>query len=92
MKAKLIRESLNEDYYKEHGLNIYDKIVDYVIGISDFVGSEEEKEALREEYKNIILNSDLLRGIIERAEQRGEAESIEDIVKLGKIVYNYIEN
>lgn len=92
MKAKIVRESLNEDYYSDHNLDVYDKIVDYILGITEFEGTEEEKNIVREEYKDIILNDPYLHDMIERAKYKGEAESFGDVMELARKVYDQIRD
>ena len=84
MRARFV----NEDYYKDHGLDVYDKIVDYVFGLNDENYNEKDKEIIKQEYKDIILNDPYLYDMIEKEKIKGKTDSIKDIMRLGRIVYD----
>jgi hypothetical protein len=88
MRAKLVKETLNEDYYDAHGLNIYNKIADYILGRSDFEGTESERDEARGLYASMIKKSPELSSMVTNAQERGEDSSVRDVLRLAGKIYD----
>jgi len=87
MKAKLVRESLNEDFYDDNDLGLIDKLVDYIVGKVD---SDVSSSKLRKYYMSQLQQFPDISELIMKAEMKPKL-SMGDILRLGDLIIKKLE-